>query len=220
MPWASATAVRDARTKPVFIHPSGDEPLLFNVTHQAGVAVLFGAHLPPRGVAIGTDIVCAGERQARDIKHIQTEGWASFIAMHAEVLSPLEVRRMRGLPFSQPQRLLDYFYANWCLREAYVKMTGEALLAPWLHDLEMRYFAPPGETPPEGPDKGLEVWFKGDKVTDADVKLDRALGGEYMISTVVRRGEGGEGLEVPAPEVLDLEETLTAAEGLLQELGK
>ncbi|KAL7947212.1 hypothetical protein V8C42DRAFT_317110 [Trichoderma barbatum] len=223
IPWRSATAVRDARTKPVFLLPSGDEPLLFNVTHQNGVAVLFGAHHPPAGVAIGTDIVCAGERRARDIKHLQTQGWASFIDMHAEVLCPLEVRRMRALPFSplgQPEKLLDYFYANWCLREAYVKMTGEALLAPWLHDLEMRYFAPPGETPHEGADKTLEVWFKGERVTDVDVKLDRALGGEYMISTVVRRGEGGQGLEVPEPEKLDLDELLTSAEGLLQELGE
>ncbi|UKZ81142.1 hypothetical protein TrVFT333_008912 [Trichoderma virens FT-333] len=199
VPWRSATAVRDARTKPVFLLPSGEEPLLFNVTHQAGVA-----------------------RRDRDVKHVQTQGWPSFIGMHAEVLCPLEVRRMRGLPFStqQPAKLLDYFYANWCLREAYVKMTGDALLAPWLHDLEMRYFSPPGEAPPEGADKSLEVWFKGEKLTDVDVKLDWALGDEYMISTVVRRGEGGQGLEVPEPEALDLEETLASAEALLKELGE
>ncbi|KAL7931050.1 hypothetical protein V8C35DRAFT_311112 [Trichoderma chlorosporum] len=222
VPWRSATAVRDARTKPVFLLPSGDEPLLFNVTHQNGVAVLFGAHLPPAGVAIGTDIVCPGERRARDVKHLQTQGWPSFIDMHADVFSPLEVRRMRDLPFplSRPEKLLDYFYVNWCLREAYVKMTGEALLAPWLKDLEMRYFSPPGEAAPEGADKALEVWFKGDKVTDVDVKLDRALGDEYMISTMVRRGDGGQGLDVPEPENLDLEETLTSAEALLRELGE
>ncbi|KAL7795879.1 hypothetical protein V8C37DRAFT_31685 [Trichoderma ceciliae] len=220
VPWFAATAVRDARTKPVFVDPSGDEPLLFNVSHQAGVVVLFGAYLPPKGVAIGTDIVCAGERRERDFKTIETEGWPCFVRTHEEVLSPLEVQRLRDLPFARPDRLLDYFYALWCLREAYVKMTGEALLAPWLHDLEMRLFAPPGEQPPEGADKALQVWFKGARVTDADVKLDRALGDEYMISTVVRRGEGGEGLEVPAPEILDLEETLASGESLLQELGQ
>ncbi|KAK0759818.1 hypothetical protein N5P37_008008 [Trichoderma harzianum] len=222
IPFRSATAVRDARTKPVFLLPSGEEPLLFNVTHQHGVVVLFGAYKPPPGVAIGTDIVCPGERRDRDVKHIQTQGWPSFIGMHSEVLSPLEVSRMCGLPFPlhQPQKLLDYFYANWCLREAYVKMTGEALLAPWLHDLEMRYFAPPGEVPPEGADKTLEVWFKGEKLTDVDVKLDWALGNEYMISTVVRRGEKGEGLDVPEPQSLDLEETLASAEALLEELGE
>ncbi|KAH6604151.1 hypothetical protein Trco_007597 [Trichoderma cornu-damae] len=216
--WTSATAVRDASTKPVFVTPSGEQPLLFNVSHQAGVVVLFGARGSPGGVAIGTDIVCAGERRTRDHQHMETGGWPSFVATHEEVLSPLEVRRLRGLPFAQPDRLLDYFYALWCLREAYVKMTGEALLAPWLHDLEMRYFAPPGEQPPEGADKGLEVWFKGSKVTDADVKLDRALGGEYMICTVVRRGEGGAGLEVPPPEVLGLEDTLASAEALSRDL--
>ncbi|KAM0249024.1 hypothetical protein ACHAQJ_009231 [Trichoderma viride] len=220
VPWFSATAVRDARTKPVFLTSSGEEPLLFNVTHQAGVVVLFGTHLPPKGVAIGTDIVCAGERRARDVKHLETQGWPSFIATHDEVLSPLEVQRLRALPIAKRETLLDYFYALWCLREAYVKMTGEALLAPWLHDLEMRYFAPPGEIPPEGADKELEVWFKGGKVTDVDVKLDRAIGDEYMISTVVRRGDGDVGLEVPPPEILDLEETLKTGESLLQELGQ
>ncbi|KAM0474305.1 hypothetical protein ACHAPX_007640 [Trichoderma viride] len=220
VPWASATAVRDARTKPVFITPAGDEPLLFNVTHQAGVVVLFGAYSPPKGVAIGTDIVCAGERRERDLKHLETQGWPSYISLHSDVLSPVETQRLRGLRIADRQKLLDYFYALWCLREAYVKMTGEALLAPWLADLEMRYYAPPGEIPPEGADKELEVWFKGSKVTDVDVKLDRAIGDEYMISTVVRRGEAGEGLDVPEPKSLDLDETLTAAEGLLQELGE
>ncbi|KAG0650152.1 4 -phosphopantetheinyl transferase [Hyphodiscus hymeniophilus] len=32
---------------------------------------------------------------------------------------------------------LRRFYACWCLREAYIKMTGEALLAPWLKELEI-----------------------------------------------------------------------------------
>ncbi|TFB00968.1 hypothetical protein CCMA1212_007149 [Trichoderma ghanense] len=225
VPLPRATPIRDARTKPIFIHPpsSNQQPLLFNVSHQAGVVVLFGAHNPPPGVAIGTDIVCPGERRERDVRHVQTEGWPSFIALHAEVLSPLEVRRMRELPLSprtEAHRLLDYFYADWCLREAYVKMTGEALLAPWLHDLEMRHFAPPGETPPEGADKELEVWFEGSRLTDVDVKLESALDDEYMICTVVRRGEGGAGLEVPEPEVLHLEETLARAERLLEELGE
>lgn len=35
------------------------------------------------------------------------------------------------------------FYAHWCLKEAYIKMTGEALLAPWLRDLEFRNVRPP-----------------------------------------------------------------------------
>jgi len=38
---------------------------------------------------------------------------------------------------------LRNFYAHWCLKEAYIKMTGEALLAPWLRDLEFRNVRPP-----------------------------------------------------------------------------
>lgn len=32
---------------------------------------------------------------------------------------------------------LRRFYSMWCLREAYVKMVGEGLLAPWLRELEI-----------------------------------------------------------------------------------
>src|SRR5262249_33336031 len=42
---------------------------------------------------------------------------------------------------------LRAFYALWCLREAYVKMTGEALLAPWLAELEFRRFRAPAPGP-------------------------------------------------------------------------
>lgn len=214
VPWDTATSVRDERTKPVFLKPDGSQPLLFNVSHQAGVVVLFAVCRPPPGLAIGVDIVCASERRTRDNTLITTDGWPQFIAVHDEVLSPLEVRRLERLPFIRLDRLLDYFYALWCLREAYVKMTGEALLAPWLHDLEMRYFSPPGESPPEGDDKSLEVWFKGDRVLDVVVRLERALADEYMICTVVRKSSDGSSIKVGSFENLNINELLSSAEEL------
>ncbi|KAK5991031.1 4'-phosphopantetheinyl transferase NpgA [Cladobotryum mycophilum] len=215
VPWADATSTRDERTKPVFLMPAdGSEPLLFNISHQAGVVVLFAVHLPPPGLAIGVDIVCVGERRERDHQIIKQEGWAHFLAIHDEVLCPREVQRLRYLPIKDVDKLLEYFYALWCLREAYVKMTGEALLAAWLPELEMKYYSPPGEAPPEGADKYLEVWFKGAKVTDVEVKLERELDDEYMISTVTRKGTDGRGVEVGKFEVLDLESLLDEAEEL------
>ncbi|KAL5353721.1 hypothetical protein ACLOAV_001762 [Pseudogymnoascus australis] len=94
---------------------------------------------------------------------------------------------------------LRRFYAFWCLREAYIKMTGEALLAPWLQDLEFRKFKVPeanakaalddsdlllGETTTE-----FEIYFKGEHVENVTMEL-RALGRNYMVGTAVRNKNG------------------------------
>lgn len=184
--WDAAAWTRDARGKPVFRLPDGSEPLLFNVSHQAGLVVLLAVRRPPPGAAIGVDVVCPPERRARDHAMVAADGWPRYVDVHDEVLSPGDAARLKALPFGRPDRLLAYFYALWCLREGYVKMTGDALLAPWLRELDLRYFAPPGETGPEG--RGLEVWFRGERVDDVDVRLEWLLD-EYMVCTAVRWGE-------------------------------
>ena len=85
------------------------------------------------------------------------------------------------------------------LREAYIKMTGEALLAPWLGDLEFRKFKVPaaneeasiddsdlllGETTSE-----FEIYFKGEHVENVTIEL-RALGRNYMVGTAARNKDG------------------------------
>ena len=98
--WDAATAVRDAHTKPVFYHPAGTQrqPLLFNVSHQAGLVVVLAAHGAPEGTQVGVDVVCPGERRARDLDSIQADGWAKYVDMHDSVLSPVEAGRLRALP--------------------------------------------------------------------------------------------------------------------------
>ncbi|KFA77557.1 hypothetical protein S40288_05749 [Stachybotrys chartarum IBT 40288] len=205
--WDAATPVLDARSKPVFLLPDGTQPVLFNVSHQAGLVVLLGVHAPPPGLAVGVDVVCQAERADRDVRTITTQGWPHYVDIHSQVFSPGEVRALTTLPFADNQRRLAYFYAIWCLREAYLKMTGEALVASWLCDLEIRGFAPPGEEPAEG----LQVYFQGKKVDGVDVRLEKLLG-EYMVSTVVREGEGGRAVEVGEFESLDIDSVLAAAE--------
>lgn len=224
VPWTRATATRDARTKPIFRLPSSQdqvsegevvvEPLLFNVSHQAGLVVFLAVHNPPApGVALGVDVVCPSERRDRDHSMVAEDGWRRFVDMHAEVFSPGETAVLRGLlssaarPKPEPDavdKALRCFYALWCLREAYVKMTGEALLAPWLADLEMRGFAPPEDM--DG--RPYEAWFRGRRVDDVDVRLVPFLGDEYMVSTVVKRGEGGVTVEIGDFDNLDIEEVL------------
>ncbi|RDW77790.1 hypothetical protein BP6252_05843 [Coleophoma cylindrospora] len=92
---------------------------------------------------------------------------------------------------------LRRFYAFWCLREAYVKMTGEALLAPWLRDLEFRDVQPPAPCA-EPEDSGslavgetlaeLNIFFKGRPVKDVEMDLV-AIGSHYMISAVIRAAQ-------------------------------
>lgn len=220
--WDEATSVRDPHTKPVFYHPQGSQkqPLIFNVSHQAGLVVVLAAKDALEGTQVGVDVVCPGERRARDLESIGTEGWGQYVDMHDSVLSPVEARRLRELPGGggsgdeDADVKLSYFYTLWCLREAYVKMTGEALLASWLGDLEMRDFAPPGEAPRDG---GLKVYFGkggGRLVTDVDLQIEWFFGREYMISTAVRNPDSGSPLQVGAFELLNLERVLQQAEEL------
>ncbi|KOS21175.1 L-aminoadipate-semialdehyde dehydrogenase-phosphopantetheinyl transferase [Escovopsis weberi] len=290
VPWARATPVRDAHAKPVFywnpgspglessepqsqsgggegLESGGPQPLLFNVSHQAGVVVLLAAlRAPAPRAALGIDIVCPPERRARDLRTIRGEGWAHFVGMHEDVFAASEARRLRGLRAGpahaehaehakEPEGTkdlkyyegseeserarLEHFYALWCLREAWVKMTGEALLAPWLGELEMRNWAPPPPPPPAGPSAStsistgtgtqtqtqtqtqahddatdadgarLEVWFRGQRVDDVSVRLER-WAGAYMIATAVR----GEGIALGPFEELRWEDVLARAEAL------
>lgn len=93
---------------------------------------------------------------------------------------------------------LRRFYALWCLREAYVKMTGEALLAEWLRELEFRSFATPKAADGIADKESLiageeitdfEIYFKGKKVDDVTMEL-RAVGRDYMFASATRLKEG------------------------------
>lgn len=204
--WDAAVATRNKDTKPVFLHPDdGSEPLIFNVSHQAGLVVVAAALHPPPGVTLGVDVVCPSERRDRDRQYVRAEGWLAFLEMHADVFCPREVSYLDRLPVADVDARLRYFYTLWCLREAYVKMTGEALLAPWLGVLEMRSFAPPEE---EGQ---LEIYFRGQKLDNVDMHLVNYLE-LYMIGTSVGRNKDGETLEIGDYELLDIEEVIEFGE--------
>lgn len=217
--WWDAVATPNKDTKPVFVLPDGTEPLLFNVSHQAGLVVLVGTLNAPAGVTVGVDIVCPTERRARDHDMVRRDGWRGFVDMHADVFSSADVRALERLPPSGGgaavntppvlDRKLRYFYTLWCLREAYVKMTGEALLAPWLKDLEMRRFAPPEDVDVEAP---LEIYMRGRRVENVDMELVNILDKEYTIGTSVGRNAAGEGLTLGAYEFLDIEEVTAFGE--------
>ncbi|KAI5308448.1 hypothetical protein KEM55_005666 [Ascosphaera atra] len=111
---------------------------------------------------VGIDITCARDPTRRragssnndDDGQPKTEkDLQGFIDIFSEVFSDREIEDMktRGTlagrvhPAFMGSQLADctsieyrlrLFYTYWALKEAYIKMTGEALLAPWLRDLE------------------------------------------------------------------------------------
>lgn len=235
VPWWETKITRNAKTKPVYVDTAtGKSPVEFNVTHQAGLVALVASY-GYEGVDVGVDIVCVSERRDRDHTAIGREGWPSFVDMHADVFAPSEANYLKyqvlsanpGLPAgATAEQVTDVklrcFYTLWCLREAYVKMTGEALLAPWLKVLEFRNFKPPQPATSfeasneDGSDvvREHDMWFKGSKVEDANVCL-RSLGPDYMTCTAVRtpeQREVGLGLDLGPFEVLRVDDILEFAE--------
>lgn len=128
------------------------------------------------------DVIAKCQRRDEQVSWTTSSG--TLQELNADVIIDAKLRR---------------FYAFWCLREAYIKMTGEALLAPWLGDLEFRKFKVPaaneeasiddsdlllGETTSE-----FEIYFKGEHVENVTIEL-RALGRNYMVGTAARNKDG------------------------------
>ncbi len=243
--WRDTVITRDDGGKPIYRDPTtGECPVAFNVSHQAGIVVLIAVHGYTDGpVDVGIDVVCTSERRDRDHKVVFSDGWPTFVDMHSSVFAPSEVRylkneivlkevsRLRGV--STPEDFTDYrlrcFYTLWCLREAYVKLTGEALLAEWLQELEFRNFRPPDPTVAftvpareEGDEKPgarqvirkQDIYFKGNLVEDINFVL-RSVGPDFMICAVARtpkRKEDALGWHLGPFHRLSLDEILSTAE--------
>ncbi|KAL8387129.1 hypothetical protein RB595_010136 [Gaeumannomyces hyphopodioides] len=229
VPWGETAVGPDARSKPVHVDAAtGRQPVAFNVSHQAGVVAVAAVAAGRDNVAVevGVDVVSPSERRARDHDVVASDGWPGFVDMHADVFGPAEAAHLKYAVLSAgggrredmgrtPEALLDYklrcFYALWCLREAYVKMTGDALVAPWLRELEFRAFVPP--RPGGDGDEGAvltehSIWLRGERVEDANVCLRSFDGGgggggdSYMICTAVRtpsRVQDGLAMDLRAP---------------------
>ena len=243
VPWREITLTRDAHKKPIYRDPStGKLPLAFNVSHQAGLVVLSAVHGYSEAtggeVDVGVDVVCTSERRDRDLKAVENEGWPSFVDTYADVFALSEVNYLKyqilstvpGVPKGSrvtQEDIADFklrcFYTIWCLREAYVKMTAEALLAEWLGQLEFRGFVPPAPTPgfdtpaeEDGPQvvRSHEIYFRRRKVEDVNVCL-RALGPDYILATAVRTApnkDDGLALELGPFKMLSIDDVLDFAE--------
>lgn len=89
---------------------------------------------------------------------------------------------------------LRRFYTFWCYKEAFIKLTGEAMMASWLRQVEFRNVRAPkpgtvarcstyrtwGERVND-----LEIWLHGRKLGDVNMEI-QAFDENYMIATAVR----------------------------------
>ena len=191
VPWAEIIISRDKTNgKPYF---KAAEPTLnhleFNLSHHGSLVALVGS--TDDRLRLGVDVVQVN--LGKDVPAVREKGWKEWITTYEAVFSEREVRDM--VSWSPPGPLtveeiakarLRHFYAHWCLKEAYVKMTGEALMAPWLKEMEFRNVHDPSPAESDG-DWGetwenVEIWHSGTRIEDVRMAL-QARGNDYMIGT-------------------------------------
>lgn len=199
VPWSEATIGEDRNRKPCF-KPSTPEgkTLEFNVSHHGTLVALVGCS--GEDVRLGVDIVRMN--WDKDYASVLKEGFQSWARTYESVFSDREVQDIAHYEAPKHDDIQDtiraklrHFYAHWCLKEAYVKMTGEALLAPWLKDVEFRNVQVPLPLPTspavdKTPEvnlwgqtcKDVEIWAHGNRVTDVQLEI-QAFRDDYMIAT-------------------------------------
>lgn len=130
-----------------------------------------GEDAPGPSPHLGIDITCINERRNKNPTTLHD--FKEFVTIFSEVFSPTELATMTnpkqallqarrlgyansvlpectnpdGTEFHNLDSIITYglrlFYSYWALKEAYLKMTGEALLAPWVKTLEFKNVFPP-----------------------------------------------------------------------------
>ncbi|KAL8903333.1 MAG: hypothetical protein Q9207_003996 [Kuettlingeria erythrocarpa] len=197
VPWPESIVSKDVNYKPCYVPLGGNNRQMeFNVSHHGSIVALAGC--ADNDIQLGVDVVQVD--LSKDIPRVRQEGWSSWVNTYEAVFSDQEVQDI--VSWKPPQHVseedtikakLRQFYAHWCLKEAYVKMTGEALMAPWLKDMEFRNVQVPQPTDgllsPEGTAWGeiwsdVEVWLRGSRITDVKMEL-QAFREDYLLGTAV-----------------------------------
>jgi 4'-phosphopantetheinyl transferase len=200
IPWTEVEIGEGLNHKPIHLSPlSQSRPLgksiKFNVSHQAGLVALIACN----EYDVGIDIVCIGERGEEE--DVQAEGFEQWLKTYEEVFSSQDIEalnRNKDLPMqtrlearSVDSIKLRRFCAYWALKEAFVKMTGEALMADWLKDTEFESLRAPdpsreGTDEPWGETIGkVAIRIKGVRQTNVSMKIT-AFEDSYMIAMSAR----------------------------------
>lgn len=99
---------------------------------------------------------------------------------------------------------LRRFLALWCYKEAYIKVSGEALLASWLKQLSFDAVQSPKPTKEGWGEEidDIQIYLRGQPVSDVKMKI-HAFEEDFMLSTAVQGNV--EHMDLPAFKMLDLE---------------
>lgn len=195
VPWSATVVGQDINRKPCFTPLTPWTPKMeFNVSHHGTLVALVGCAGEKH--KLGVDIVNIDWQ--KDHASIMKAGFPKWARMFDSVFSEQEMQEIidyqTGESFQEAdlKGKLRKFYAHWCLKEAYLKMSGEALVAPWIQQLEFRnVIAPP---PLSGTLNTIgrgewgqifdrtEIWLRGIKVQNIHMEL-QAYGEDYLIGT-------------------------------------
>ena len=193
--WRDVVIGEDENRKPCY-RPASLQALKmeFNVSHHGTLVALVGC--PGEKLQLGVDIVQVNWE--KDYPAILKDGFERFASVYEQVFSDREiaeiVRYGTGNRRSEDnvRAWLRHFCAHWCLKEAYIKMTGKALVDPFLRKLEFRNVKVPlpvdlaegaAETGAWGQTCGdVEIWCHGLRVRTVKMEL-QAYGKDYIIGT-------------------------------------
>jgi 4'-phosphopantetheinyl transferase len=116
---------------------------------------------------------------------------------------------------------LRRFYTFWCYKEAFIKQSGEALLAPWLRDLEFKNVRSPApgtvarcSTHGSWGEKvgDVEVWMHRRRISDVKIEI-QAFEENFMIGVAIKPAVKLPSTGFPQFESLNLEKILEVARG-------
>lgn len=195
--WSEAVVSQDKNKKPCYKPLSAGAPSIeFNVSHHGTLVGLVGCS--GNSTRLGVDVVQMN--WDKDYPKVLRDGFEAWANIYEMVFSEREMNDIAG--YVPPERLsledeirtkLRHFYAHWCLKEAYIKMTGEALLAGWLQELEFRDVQVPQPRSHLGPGENgkgdwgqtctdVQIWFRGQRVTHVKLEI-QAFREDYMVAT-------------------------------------
>ena len=217
---AAATIAREGKETGVEVK----QPYIdFNISHQAGLVVLVGTTACGVEVGVDVTCVDERDDMASIRKRgvgVEQDGFGAWVDVYEQVLSSREMADLKGwLPVGDEttgsgtgndirsgtlytthdsetvlRMKLRRFYTLWAYKEAYLKMTGEALLADWVKELEFDNLRAPRPSVSGGEEDSSSL---GEKVTDvvpkrAGEKISgttmeiQAFEENYLIATAIR----------------------------------
>jgi 4'-phosphopantetheinyl transferase len=167
----------------------------FNVSHHGDLVVLVGTNLP--GHSVGIDVVKID--LAKDKPEVMKKGFDKWVRTYEQMFSEAELVEIITSNVDDDEDPIEMqlrtFYAHWALKEAYIKMTSEAMFASWLQQLEFRNVTSPARSDlAKGFVPAMKYWvnsayLNGVYQTDCEIEL-LVWGPQYLIVTALNQKPG------------------------------